>query len=78
MKSVSTGGRGSPPLRGRFRPSSRRIERSAVAARGRKHQRPRSAASYASMVPMGALVEAGGGYRVKPNVKAKWVITERQ
>jgi len=27
---------------------------------------------------MGALVEAGGGYRVEPNVKAHWVITERQ
>ena len=51
----------------RFCTSNQRIGRSAVAARGRKHQRPGSAASYASMVPMGALVEAGGGYRVKPN-----------
>ena len=51
----------------RFCTSNQRIERSAVAARGRNHQRPTSSASCESMVPMGALVEAGGGYRVKQN-----------
>ena len=43
------------------------IKRSAVSARGRKHQRPITAYGCVSEVQKGALVEAGGRYRAKPN-----------
>ncbi len=47
---------------------SQPTKRCGVCAKGRKHQRPATKCCRPSDVHMGALVEAGGGYRVKPFV----------
>ena len=68
MDENGIGGQGHSPATTRiFQTQNQPIKRSAVSAGGRKHQRPITAYGCVSEVLKGALVEAGGGYRAKPN-----------